>query len=145
MRPTPTELIRIAKQVRKAIKPFYLFALFVAKQLENVPYHTVTTHFVYELIASFDDIKNDIMTAFGLETIRYEIQSSKIEPYTVVKEITKHAWNLIKMTEKILTKPNGKPIKLPTKDDLLNSYLMLEEHIILLIVWFDSYLRHMYN
>jgi len=145
MRPKTTELIRIAKQVRKTIKPFYSFAVFVYNQLENMPSYTDAANLIYDLVMSFDDTKDDIMNAFGLEKVKYEIQIDKIEPRSIVREITKQALNLIKMADKILAKTNGKPTNLPNKDDLLNAYLYLEEHIILLILWFNSYLRHTYN
>jgi len=139
------DLIRIAKQVRKTIKPFYSFALFVNNKLEVISPYTDTVNLIYDLVTYFDDVKDNLMSAFGLEKVRYEIQISKIEPYSVVKEITKHALNLIKMADKILSKSNGKHTKLPTRDDLLNAYLNLEEHIVLLILWCDSYLNHVYN
>jgi len=151
------ELIRIAKQVRKAIGPFYSFAVFVNKQLENETPYTDKLNLIYNLVMYFDDIKDGIMSAFGLEHIKYEIKISKIEPYDAVKEITKHALNLINMADKILTKPNGKQTsmsrptsmprqtRIPNKDDLLKAYLNLEQQIVLLIVWCNSYLNHIYN
>jgi len=145
MKPKTTELIRIAKTIKKAIKPFYSFALFVYNQLENMPSYIDAANLIYDLVMSFDDAKDDIMNAFGLEKVRYEIQTSKIEPYVIVKEITKQSLNLMKMSDRILAKPNRKYTERPTKDDLLQVYLLLEEHIILLIFWFNSYLRHIYN
>ncbi|MFP3256879.1 MAG: hypothetical protein RXO36_03670 [Candidatus Nanopusillus acidilobi] len=145
MRPKTIELIRIAKQIRKAIKPFYSFALFVNKQIDNASPYTDTVNLIYDLVSSFDDAKDQLMSAFGLEKVRYEIQVSRIEPNKVVKEITNHTLNLIKMADRILAKTNGKPIKSPTRDDLLNTYLNIEEHIVLLIVWCNSYLNHIYN
>jgi len=145
MKPKQMELIRIAKQVKKAIKPFYSFALFVNTRLESVSPYTDTINLIYDLVTYFDDAKDQLMSAFGLEQVRYEIQISRIEPYGIVKEITKQALNLIKMTDRILAKTNGKHTGMPNKDDLLKAYLNLEEHIVLLIVWFNSYLNHMYN
>jgi len=161
MKQKPTELIRIAKQVKKAIKPFYSFAKFVTRRLDNVSPYTDTVNLIYDLVTSFDDAKDQLMSAFGLEQVRYEIQISRIEPYAIVREITKHALNLIKMTDKILAKPNGKPTngnhtngkhtsmprqtRIPNRDDLLKAYLNLEEHIVLLILWCNSYLNHIYN
>jgi len=157
MKQKPTELMRIAKQIKKAIKPFYSFALYVNKQLENTTPYTDTINIIYDLVTYFDDVKDQLMSVFGLEKVRYEIQISKIEPYAVVREITKHALNLIKMTDKILAKSNGKhtsmprptsmpqTTRIPNKDDLLKAYLNLEEHIVLLIVWCNSYLNHIYN
>jgi len=145
MRQKSTELIRIAKQVKKAIKPFYSFALFVDRQIENITPYTDTINLIYDLVTYFDDAKDQLMSAFGLEKVRYEIQISRIEPYAIVKEITKHALNLIKMTDKILTKTNDKHKKIPNKDDLLKAYLNLEEQIVLLILWCNSYLNHIYN
>ena len=161
MRPKATELVRIAKQVKKAIGPFYSFALFVNRQFENVTPYTDTINLIYDLVTYFDDAKDQLMPAFGLEKVRHEIQVIKIDPYAIVKEITKHALSLIKMADKILTKSNGKPTngnntngkqtsmpqttRIPNKDDLLKAYLNLEEQIVLLIVWCNSYLNHMYN
>ena len=151
MRPKPNELIRIAKQVKKAIEPFYSFALIVDKQIRDIPFYTDTINLIYDLVSYFDDIKDQLMSAFGLEQVRYKIQISRIEPYAIVKEITKRTLNLIKMTDKILTKSNRKPTsmprtaRLPNKDDLLKAYLDLEEQIVLLIVWCNSYLNHIYN
>jgi len=161
MKQKPTELIRIAKQVKKAIKPFYSFAKFVDRQIENITPYTDTINLIYDLVTSFDDAKDQIMSAFGLEKVRYEIQVSRIEPYAIVKEITKHALNLIKMTDKILTTSNDKhtngihinrkptsmsrQTRIPNRDDLLKAYLNLEEHIVLLILWCNSYLNHIYN
>jgi hypothetical protein len=161
MKQNPTELIHIAKQVKKAIGPFYSFAKFVDRQIENITPYTDTVNLIYDLITYFNDVKDQLMSAFGLEKVRYEIQVSRIEPYAIVKEITKHALNLIKMAETILTKINEKPqncnhingkhtnlsqtTRLPNKDDLLKAYLNLEEQIVLLIVWCNSYLNHIYN
>ena len=145
------ELIRIAKQVRKAIGPFYSFALFVNKQLESIAPYTDTINLIYELVTYFDDAKDQLMSAFGLEKVRYEIQISRIEPYAIVKEITKQALNLINMTDKILAKTNEKPknfpqtTRIPSRNDLLKAYLNLEKQIVLLIVWYNSYLNHIYN
>jgi|GEM_PF-3917518 len=147
----PMELIRIAKQVRKAIGPFYSFALFVNKQLESIAPYTDTINLIYELVTYFDDAKDQLMSAFGLEKVRYEIQISRIEPYAIVKEITKQALNLINMTDKILAKTNEKPknfpqtTRIPSRNDLLKAYLNLEKQIVLLIVWYNSYLNHIYN
>jgi len=151
MKQKPMELIRIAKQVRKVIGPFYSFALIVDRQIENITPYTDTVNLIYELVTYFDATKDQLMSAFGLEHVRYEIQVSKIEPHAIVKEITKHALNLIKMTDKILTKTNGKHVtttqqtSLPNRNDLLKAYLNLEELIALLIVWCNSYLNHIYN
>jgi len=161
MKQKPMELIRIAKQVKKAIKPFYSFALFVDRQIENITPFTDTVNLIYNLVTYFDDVKDQLMSAFGLEKVRYEIQISRIEPYAIVKEITKHALSLIKMADKILARSNGKPTdgnhtngkptsmpqqtRIPNRDDLLKAYLNLEEHIVLLIVWCNSYLNHIYN
>ena len=145
MKPKQMELIRIAKRVKKAIKPFYSFALFVNTRLESVSPYTDTINLIYDLVTYFDDAKDQLMSAFGLEQVRYEIQIGRIEPYGIVKEITKQALNLIKMADRILAKTNGKHTGMPNKDDLLKAYLNLEEHIVLLIVWFNSYLNHMYN
>jgi len=145
MGPKTTELIRIAKQVRKTITPFYSFAVFVHKKLESIPYYTDTANLIYDLVTSFDEIKDQLMSLFGLETIVFEIYTNIIEPHAVVKEITNQALNLINMSDKILAKTNEKQTKLPTKEELLKVYLSLEEHIVLLIFWFNSYLRHIYN
>jgi len=145
MKPKTTELIHIAKQIKKAIKPFYSFALYVNNKLEDISPYTDTINLIYDLVTYFDDAKDQLMSAFGIEKVRYEIEISKIEPYAVVKEITKHALNLLKMADNILTKSNDKHKTLSTKDDLLNAYLTLEEHIVLLILWCNSYLNHMYN
>jgi len=161
MKQKPKELIHIAKQVKKAIKPFYSFALFVTNKLEDVTPYTDTINLIYDLVTSFDDAKDQLMSAFGLEKVRYEIQVIRIEPYAVVREITEQALNLIKMADKILTKSNGKPTNdkhkngkhtslprqtsMPNRDDLLKAYLDLEEQIVLLIVWCNSYLNHIYN
>jgi len=51
----------------------------------------------------------------------------------------------MKMSDSILAKSNGKHKKMPTKNDLLNAYLSLEEHVVLLIFCFNSYLNHTYN
>jgi len=136
------ELIHIAKHIKKTIRPFYSFASFVDKQLENMPFYADITNLIYDLVMSFDEIKDNLMDVFGLEQVKYQIQVGKIEPHFTVKEITKNTLELIKMTDRILSSTNKKHIR---KDDLLNVYFRIEEQIILLIVWFNSYLNHMYN
>ena len=42
----------------------------------------------------------------------------------------------MKMSDGILAKSNGKHKKMPTKNDLLNAYLSLEQQVVLFIVWF---------
>jgi hypothetical protein len=145
MKQKPTELIRIAKQVKKAIGPFYSFALIVDKQIRDIPFYTDTANLIYDLVMSFDEIKDKIMTAFGIESVKYKIQIDKIDPYFVVKEITKRTLDLIRMADSILSKTNGKYTRLPTREELLDAYFRLEQQVVLLIVWLNSYLNHMYN
>ena len=145
MRQKPMELIRIAKQVRKVIGPFYSFVLIVDKQIRDIPFLTDVANLIYDLIMSFDEIKDNIMTAFEIESVKYKIQIDKIDPYFVVKEITKRTWDLIRMTNIILSKTHGKYTRLPTREDLLDAYFRLEQQVVLLIVWLHSYLNHVYN
>jgi hypothetical protein len=145
MKPKSTELIRIAKQVRKTIGPFYSFAMFVDKQLGVIPFYTDVANFIYDLVTAFDEIKDKIMDVFGVESVKYTIQIGKIDPYHVVRTITKYASDLMRMLDSILSKTDGKHTTLPTKEDLLNAYFMLEQQIVLLIVWLNSYLNHVYN
>ena len=145
MRPKPNELIRIAKQVKKAIGPFYSFALIVDKQIRDIPFYTDVANLIYDLIMSFDEIKDKIMTAFEIESVKYKIQIDKIDPYSVVKEITKRTWDLIRMTNSILSRSNGKYTRPLTREDLLDAYFRLEQQVVLLIVWLNSYLNHVYN
>ena len=145
MRQNPTELIHIAKQVRKAIGPFYSFVLIVDKQIRDIPFLTDVANIIYDLIMSFDEIKDMIMTAFEIESVKYKIQIDKIDPYFVVREITKRTSDLIRITDSILSRTNGKYTRLPTREDLLDAYFRLEQQVILLIVWLNSYLNHVYN
>jgi hypothetical protein len=145
MRQKPTELISIAKQVKKAIGPFYSFALIVDKQIRDIPFYTDVANIIYDLVMSFDEIKDKIMTAFEIESVKYKIQIDKIDPYSVVKEITKQTLDLIRMTDSILSRTNGKHTRPPTREDLLDAYFRLEQQVVLLIVWLNSYLNHVYN
>jgi len=145
MKPKPMELIRIAKQVKKAIGPFYSFALIVDKQIRDIPFYIDVANIIYDLVMSFDEIKDKIMTAFGVESVKYRIQISEINPYFVVKEIIKRTLDLIRMADSILSKTSSKYTRLPTRKDLLDAYFRLEQQVVLLIVWLNSYLNHVYN